>query len=107
MSEHECYEVEMFATGSVGPLPAIAISYVEEVRVGAAAHIVRNDPARVLAQVEAMRRIVALHSGRAPACGWTQGGTGRHDEEPPCATLRALASIWAGHPDWNPEWAVE
>jgi len=80
-----------------------------------AAHMARWDPARVLAECEAKRRIVEWH----PAVS----GTGR-DGEPvigcancigsedgqsftiagPCLTLRLLALPYADHPDYQPEW---
>lgn len=80
-------------------------------------HIARWDPARVLAECEAKRRIVELH---------TVDGTVRlrstdekvyvcrtcslEDEPPsgpmewPCDTLRALAAVYADHPDYRDEW---
>lgn len=57
-------------------------------------HIARHDPARVLAEVAAKRRIVDLAdhlSGRNEVGG---------------AILRALASVYADDPDWREEWAV-
>jgi len=61
------------------------------------------DPARVLAECEAKRQIVALHKsepGQHPDfCG--------HDlRELPCPTLRLLALPYADHPDYLPEWRV-
>lgn len=71
-------------------------------------HIVRHDPARVLAEVEAKRRIVELRQGadapehpsaftRGQDDGFRQG----LDE-----ALRALAVVYAGHPDYDPRWAL-
>jgi hypothetical protein len=64
-------------------------------------HIARHDPARVLAQVEAMRRIVALYRSRAeqdhPIVQAHATGLG--------LALRALATIWHEHPDFDPAWA--
>jgi hypothetical protein len=65
------------------------------------AHIARHDPARVLADIEAKRRIIALHvaePGQHPDfCG--------HDKhELPCPTLRLLALPYADHPDYRTEW---
>ena len=75
-----------------------------------AIHIARHDPARVLAQCAAMRKIVEQ---------W-QEGAGRLDDQgrpaylfDPLASallkshagwLRILASIWSDHPDWREEW---
>ena len=58
----------------------------------------RFDPARVLAVVEAHRRIVG-ESGQ-----WS-----RRDGEAGLAalgTLRAIAAIWRDHPDYDPAWEV-
>lgn len=64
-------------------------------------------PERVLAECEAKRRIVELHSGNAEWCGWTQGGDGVHGEwEDACDTLLALARPYAQHPDFDPAWRV-
>jgi Family of unknown function (DUF6221) len=100
-----------------------------------APHIARHDPARVLRECEAKRRIVEMHSPmevREPSnrlvgpdasgyvrsqfdpgimvvcdeCGphedvkWRTGGKGNH----PCPTLRALAAVYADHPDYRDEW---
>jgi hypothetical protein len=74
------------------------------------------DPARVLAECEAKRRIVALHwdieqvvedetadeglriapGGECAEC---------HHKTHPCPTLRALTSVYTSHPDYNPDWA--
>jgi hypothetical protein len=78
-----------------------------------AAHIARHDPARVLAQCAAIRRAMAEHPEDDDGyctdnqdigvgwrlehgCGWLY----------PCPTVRALASIWADHPDFDPAWEV-
>ena len=80
-----------------------------------AAHIARWDPARVLAECEAKRRIVEWH----PAVS----GTGRDGEAVtgcancignaagqsftiagPCLTIRLLTLPYADHPDYRDEW---
>lgn len=77
-------------------------------------------PARVLAEVEAKRAILADHvNGNA---GWDNGAWAdddfplpaycvrcedrkRHDAAPwPCPTLRALALPYADHPECHPSW---
>ena len=84
-------------------------------------HIARHDPARVLAECEAKRRIVEIHVVGDPdewapeqwacrLCQWDedcdspkqdhQYGAGRF----PCATLRTLAAIYAEHPDYDEGW---
>ena len=77
----------------------------------AAEHIARNDPARVLAQVAAMRRIVDKavvargHEPRAEEMGWehsiTSAAAVAYED-----ALRLLASIWRDHPDFDPAWEV-
>lgn len=54
-------------------------------------HITRHDPARVLAQCAAMRKIVELAK--------VYDSTGLEE------VLIRLASIWSDHPDWREEWA--
>jgi len=77
------------------------------------AHIARHDPARVLREVEAKRRLLALHAPTGPGgddcvvcdygadscgCMGTNGGW-------PCATLELLALPYSGHPDYRPAWS--
>lgn len=72
-----------------------------------ARHIARHDPARVLAQCAAMRKVVDLHDRAhhqcvaddedGPSTLWRTSAN-------PCDTLRALASIWSDHPDYRQEW---
>lgn len=82
-----------------------------------AEHIARHDPARVLAEVEAKRRIVELHGRAVLRAG---GGAQyfatqtvcRSCEPPqqllgaawPCETLRLLALPYASHPAFKEEW---
>lgn len=82
----------------------------------AAVHAARWDPARVLAEVAAKRRILELHDrfsqpqqmakGRVWACG-TCGSVDDSPTEWPCDTLRLLALPFAGHPDYRADWAPE
>ncbi|MBP2583380.1 hypothetical protein J3A78_003858 [Streptomyces sp. PvR006] len=63
---------------------------------GIADHIVRHDPARVLAEVNAKRRIVTAYENYdndAP------------ELDVPESVLRLLALPYADHPDYRPEWA--
>ncbi|MGW2550720.1 DUF6221 family protein [Streptomyces sp. NPDC001635] len=77
-------------------------------------HIARHDPARVLADVEAKRQIMAEHemvptSTRAdgdsgceicaPVYSW-----GKEIEAGPCRTLLLLALPYSGHPDYREGW---
>jgi hypothetical protein len=75
------------------------------------AHYSRHDPARVLAECGAYRAIVELHVrhdwlpvGRdeCAECGCADD----RSVDWPCPTLRALASVYADHPDYQPEWAL-
>lgn len=56
---------------------------------------------RHLREVEAKRAIVALHTGDndEPCQSWA----GNYTYEP-CATLKALASVYADHPDYDEKW---
>lgn len=74
-------------------------------------HIARHDPARVLAECAALRRIAEIHaptfedfkSGRRWYCTECDPDlVGSPDEG--CPTLRSLAAIWAGHESYDPEW---
>ena len=74
------------------------------------AHGQRWDPARVLAEVEAKRRIVALHEPYSHGdlgdlCLECAGGAGEGADWP-CRTLRILASVYASHKDYRDEWAL-
>jgi hypothetical protein len=69
-----------------------------------AVHIVRHDPARVLADVEAKRRIVGLAAGMlAAAKGDSEvdhyGGLSAAED-----TLSLLALPYADHPDYREDW---
>lgn len=73
-----------------------------------AAHIVRHDPARVLAECEAKRRVIEYSWGdRLSIEG--EWGSGRSREEMDAKddvpdVVRALAAIYAEHPDYREEW---
>jgi hypothetical protein len=60
-------------------------------------HIARHDPARVLADVAAKRRIMLEHSPSSQ-------GICECSAPWPCPTLRALAAVYADHPDYDPAW---
>lgn len=61
-------------------------------------HVARHDPARVLAECEAKRRIVGLHPEILTIC------QGCAAETFPCRTLLTLALPYADHPDFQDEW---
>jgi hypothetical protein len=75
-------------------------------------HILRNAPARVLAECAAKRAIIDEHrEGRffTTHQGCVVCRTGDGPMLPvnyPCPTVRALATIYANHPDYRPEWAL-
>lgn len=83
-----------------------------------AAHIARHDPAHVLAEVAAQRRILVRHwdGNGCPVCliemDVEEGPDGNGHGYPvmhwtePCETLRDLAAPYADHPDYDPAWAV-
>lgn len=82
----------------------------------AALHIASWDPARVLAECEAKRRIVELH-GPEPGfvdrrwlyckvCVRFHADIDCENEAWPCPTLRLLALPYADHPDYRPEWSL-
>jgi hypothetical protein len=70
-------------------------------------HIARHDPARVLRDVEAKRRIMAeaVVIRDSLAAGWGLGPT--DGENTGYTLLRLLAAVWSDHPDYQPEWAPE
>jgi hypothetical protein len=62
------------------------------------AHFLHHTPARVLAQCTALRAVVAFHKhwvGDANDYGQTEG------------VLQLIASIWSGHPDYDPQWVLD
>ena len=71
-------------------------------------HIARWDPARVLAEVKAKRRILDEHAyaPKSDSCRtcWrsNRGGTAR--EASPCPTVRLLAQPYAGRDGWQESW---
>ena len=72
-------------------------------------HIARHDPARVLAEVDAKRRILDEHTCRCPDpdCQDCGACSGPHHADPapaPCTTLRLLALPYAGQPGYRDEW---
>jgi hypothetical protein len=75
-----------------------------------------NDLGRVLREIAAKRAILAEHSPHYPVTYPQPSGQptctvcdeGGFDPDPaawPCPTVRHLAAVWSGHPDWRPEWS--
>jgi hypothetical protein len=90
-------------------------------RAANAEHIARHDPARVLRQVEVLRRVVDCHKhtysdavGERPRHGCEVchvegdfvigGGWSELDPDGWCETIRLLTLPYADHPDYNPAW---
>jgi hypothetical protein len=70
-----------------------------------AAFIARHDPARVLAEVEAKRRIVEEHAMGTIYAFVREGPYCTADDQVyPCRTLRLLALPHAAHPDYDEAW---
>ncbi|WP_052372160.1 DUF6221 family protein [Nocardia otitidiscaviarum] len=74
-------------------------------------HMARHDPARVLRQCAALRRVAELHPRGGGEGFWhceTCHDYERHDAERwPCETISTLATVWELHPDYDPSWAVD
>ena len=87
-------EDEAAARQVVAPMP---ISGLVTVHLSSSNAVVglQIDPARVLRQCEAFRRIVA----RAQQMDMVESEWG-------VGILRALASAWSDHPDYRQEWAA-
>lgn len=62
-------------------------------------HIERWDPARVLAECEAKRRIVEEHPPFLRHCDTCHELDG--PDVSPCLTLRVLAAVYSDHPDYD------
>lgn len=111
------------------PLPSIEATFRGRIDpdIVAGLDLIRTyDPARVLAEVEAKRRILDLHIGAHdcteihtgvypddwPAdAGWGKAGERRahaanehFEADQPCPTVRLLAQPYAGRDGWREEW---
>ena len=64
----------------------------------------RFAPARVLAECEAKRRLVALHGPDQPYCSDNFSNADHAYFEGPCENLRILALPYADHPEFRSEW---
>ena len=74
------------------------------VAVSDADHIVRWDPARVLAEVDAKRRILDLHHAEDGCCYTCSDKRGDSAERAPCPTVCLLALPMAGRDGYREEW---
>lgn len=73
--------------------------------VAKAEHIVIHDPAQVLRQVKAMRRILGQLEGAREHWRATGGKAGNGVVLALEAAVAAVASQWSDHPDFQKEWA--
>lgn len=89
-------------------------SYPWGVQEADLAHIARHDPARVLREVAAKRTMLRIHApqsstfsvpvARTPFCLICQEFDGTPLAPYPCDTIRAIAAVYAEHPDYREEW---
>jgi hypothetical protein len=76
--------------------------HVASVRVAEdRAHIVRHDPARVLREIDAKRKIIAEHDVYSRPLGERMDC---QSYDFPCTTLRLLALPYADRPGYREEW---
>lgn len=78
-------------------LPLLVGPWETNVGQEVAEHIGLHDPARVLADLEAKRAILAWHLGpNCPRCPYGEAAQ--------CPTIGALLRIHRDHPDFDPAW---
>lgn len=75
----------------------------------AAEHIIGNDPARALADIEVKRQVVSDYEKAAFTLSVAEPGTPPHDlmtgaTNTLARTLRLLARPFRAHPDFDPAW---
>ena len=128
-------DVGEYGTVIIGSWSAYSDGDGLEVSMNDRLHVVTWQPARVLAECKAKRRIVEVHQQSSqevwldiPDSAWSpeEWSSFRPDyyerdactccddlalmanetREWPCRTLRALAAVYRDHPDFNPEWAI-
>ena len=87
-------------------LPQFAIHTAEEVLPAVGGHIIRHDPARVLAEVAAKRALLAALEDNATANDFDDRGASAAREALDIAR-RHLASTWSEHPAFEPAWGTE
>jgi uncharacterized protein DUF6221 len=75
---------------------------------GISRHMVRHDPARVLREVAAKRRVLERHyadqDGSCVGCGFNSVEERMVEDINDCPELRDLASVYDSHPDHKQEW---
>lgn len=78
----------------------------EDLRPSELEHMARWDPARVLAEVEAKRRIINRAEEWLKTADWVTGDSHslRLLRDHYTLTIRGLAQPYADHPDYDPAW---
>lgn len=116
----EWYDGEFVASGrrtahvDIHGLAGAPITSRGALRREDAEHIARHDPARVLAEVAAKRRVLARHYGSTSTplraicegCAYNYADIDPRYHLDECPELRDLAAIYADHPDFDPSWRV-
>lgn len=111
------YNVAVVTTQTGQPVARCGVEYLENGE-GRAEHIARHDPVRVLAEVEAKRRIIELHElvfvghtnhrgepvSDPYGCRICDDWDGMILPGGPCSTLLLLALPWRDHPDFRSAW---
>lgn len=69
--------------------------------VAYSSHAYRHNPARVLREIDAMRRIIEIHQIGTDPCDAHNASL----DSIPCDTILAVAAIWSDHADYLPEWS--
>jgi hypothetical protein len=69
-----------------------------------AAHVARHDPARVLREIEAKRKILLFHQDYARNNPHDCIQRAYYDLETYCWTIQHLAAAYSDHPDYREEW---
>ena len=88
------------------------VTIVYEDGVGGYADTVLQDPARVLRQVAAYRRILSRHTTTDSGVDedgkpWTITYCGHCNDPGPCGDVRDLLSIYSDREGYDPSWTVE
>ncbi|MER7047743.1 DUF6221 family protein [Streptomyces jumonjinensis] len=105
-TRHERYTVEDYCDDGV-----VIVAPENADPDGVGRHVARWDPERVLAEVDAKRRMLDVHRRVHRRSTGSAGGINEDcaicDHFPaqyPCGTLRLLALPYAAHPDYQEAW---
>lgn len=101
-------------TSGVGDLPQFAVSHAEEVPSAVGGHIARHDPARVLREVDAKRRLIRTvfvyeakidgEWGDCHSADEIEAGLCLETDPDEIEALRLLALSYSDHPDFQESW---